>query len=62
MAKRRVFVEGLEPLSRKRTADMLRQLRMLTREVRMLKAQFDAAAQAERRGRTLRVPPKRQAH
>ena len=51
--------DGSDVLSRKRTADMLRQLRLLSREVRMLKAKFDAAAQAERRGQTLREPPRR---
>jgi len=42
-------VEGPEPLSRKRTADMLRRLRALTRELDMLKARLDAEAKVERR-------------
>jgi hypothetical protein len=41
MPAKHAAVDG--PTSRKRTADMLRRLRELNREVRMLKASIDAA-------------------
>jgi len=39
--------EGTEALSRKRTADLLRRLRTLKQDVRMLKVQMDAAKDRE---------------
>ena len=56
---RRLSFEGPEPLSRKRTADMLRRLRELTKQVKMLKARLDAEQEAERRLPKLRPRPKR---
>ena len=41
MIPKRAAVDG--PTSRKRTADMLRRLRDLARQVRMLKASIDTA-------------------
>jgi hypothetical protein len=49
MARKSLYiVEGAGPLSRKRTAEMLRRLRALTRELDMLKARLDAEAKVER--------------
>ena len=57
---RRIPFEGPDSLSRKRTADMLRKLRELANEVKMLKARLNAEGEAERRSRDLRPRPKRQ--
>src|SRR5262245_31687144 len=43
-----LIVEGPGPLSRKRTAEMLRRLRALTRALEMLKVRLDAEAKVER--------------
>jgi len=56
---RRIPFEASDFLSRKRTADLLRKLRALTRQVKMLKARLDTEEEAERRRQTLRPPPKR---
>ena len=56
---RRIAFDGPGALSRKHTADMLRRLRELTQEVKMLKARLDAEGEAERRPQ-LRPRPKRQ--
>jgi len=55
-----LIVEGTGPLSRKRTADMLRRLRALTRELEMLKVRFDAEAKVERQRPILTPRRKRQ--
>lgn len=47
------------PVSRLRTTDIIRQLRTLTRQVKMLKARIDAERQAEYRRQSLRTPSKR---
>jgi len=57
---RRIPFDGPDSLSRKRTADMLRKLRDLSNEVKMLKARLDAEVEAERRSPNLRPRPKRQ--
>jgi hypothetical protein len=56
---RRIPFEASNPLSRKRTADMLRKLRELTNQVKMLKARLDAESDAERRRQSLRPRPRR---
>lgn len=56
---RRIPFEVSDFLSRKRTADLLRKLRALTRQVKMLKARLDTEQEAERRRQTLRPRPKR---
>jgi hypothetical protein len=56
-----LIVKGAEPLSRKRTADMLRRLRALTRELEMLKVRLDTEAKIERHRSSLASPRKRQA-
>jgi hypothetical protein len=62
MARKSLLIaEGSEPLSRKRTADMLRRLRALTREVKMLQARLNAEASVERRRPVLASHRKRQA-
>jgi hypothetical protein len=49
MARKSLLIfKGAEPSSRKRTADMLRRLRALTRELEMLKVRLDAEAKVER--------------
>jgi hypothetical protein len=55
------IVEGEEPLSRKRTAEMIRRLRALTRELKMLQARLDAEAKVERQRPVLVSRRKRQA-
>jgi hypothetical protein len=60
MARELFIVEGLGPLSRKRTAEMLRRLRALTRELDMLKVRLDVEAKVERQRPTLASPRKRQ--
>ena len=57
-----LIVEGAEPLSRKRTADMLRRLRALTRELEMLKVRLDAEAKVERQRPVLASYRKRQSN
>lgn len=57
---RRIAFAGSDSLSRKRTADLLRKLRELTKQVKMLKARLDAAGEAERHPESLRPRPKRQ--
>ena len=54
------MVEGAGPLSRKRTADMLRRLRALTRELEMLKVRLDVEAKVERQRPILASHRKRQ--
>jgi hypothetical protein len=56
---RRIPFEASDFLSRKRTADLLRKLRALTKQVKMLKARLDTEEEAERRRQTLRPRPKR---
>ena len=49
VVKRRLtIVERTDPLSRKRTADMLRKLRMLKAQVKMLKARIDREMRPKR--------------
>jgi hypothetical protein len=48
LRKSLLIAEGPGPLSRKRTADMLRRLRALTQELEMLKVRLDAEAKVER--------------
>ena len=48
MARKSMLIGGGEPLSPKRTADMIRQLRALTRELRMLKTRLEAEEKVER--------------
>lgn len=55
-----LIVEGPGPLSRKRTADMLRRLRALTRELEMLRVRLDAEAKVERQRPSLASHRKRQ--
>ena len=57
-----LIVEGAEPLSRKRTADMLRRLRALTRELEMLKVRLDDEAKVERQRPVLASYRKRQSN
>ena len=42
MVRKSMPIGGEEPLSRKRTADMIRQLRALTQELKMLKTRLEA--------------------
>ena len=56
-----VIVEGSGPLSRKRTADMLRRLRALTQELEMLKVRLDAEAKVERQRPIISSRRKREA-
>ena len=58
---RKSFIQGGEPLSRKRTADMIRQLRALTQELKMLKARLEAEEKVERHRPVLATHRKRQA-
>jgi hypothetical protein len=51
--------EGLDPRSRKRTADMLRILRSLSQQLKMLKARIVAESEAERHPRSERAPRSR---
>ena len=60
MARKLFIVEGPGPLSRKRTAEMLRRLRALTQELDMLKARLDVEAKAERHRPTPASQRKRQ--
>jgi hypothetical protein len=61
MARKSLFiVEGPAALSRKRTAEMLRRLRALTRELDMLKARLDFEAKVERQRPVLASHRKRQ--
>jgi len=48
MARKAMLTGGGEPLSPKRTADMIRHLRALTQELRMLKARLEAEEKVER--------------
>jgi hypothetical protein len=57
---RRIPFEASDSLSRKRTADLLRKLRALNKQVKMLKVRLDAEEETERRPRNLRPRPKRQ--
>ena len=54
MARRVSDTEGLDARSRKRTADMLRILRDLSQQLKMLKARLVAESEAERRPPALR--------
>lgn len=56
---RRLSLPVGDALSRERTAAMLRRLRSLKRDLKMLKAQLEAEGTAERYGRSLRVPRKK---
>ena len=60
MARKLMSIEGGEPLSRKRTADMIRQLRALTQELRMLKARLEAEEKVERQRPVLASRRKRE--
>lgn len=54
MARRCTDLPGQDPqLSRKRTADMLRQLRNLGKDARMLKARIETALDQKDEGRNL---------
>jgi hypothetical protein len=54
MARRCTDLPGQDPqLSRKRTADMLRQLRNLGKDARMLKARIETALDQKDEGRPL---------
>lgn len=55
-----LIAKGAELLSRKRTADMLRRLRAVTRELEMLKVRLAAEAKVERQGSYLGSHRKRQ--
>lgn len=48
MVRKLMSIGGDEPLSRKRTADMIRQLRALTQELKMLKTRLEAEEKVER--------------
>jgi hypothetical protein len=54
MSRRVSDVEGLDARSRKRTADMLRILRSLSQQLKMLKARLVAESEIERNPRPLR--------
>jgi hypothetical protein len=56
---RRIPFEAADSLSRKRTAELLRKLRALSKQVKMLKVRLDTEEEAERRRQTLRPRPKR---
>jgi len=60
MARKSTSIGGGEPLSRKRTAVMLRQLRALTQELKMLKARLEAEEKIERHPHLLASHRKRQ--
>jgi hypothetical protein len=60
MTRKFLLVGGAEPLSRKRTADMLRQLRALTQELKMLKARLEAEEKVERQRPVLASRRKRE--
>jgi hypothetical protein len=49
MVRKSTPIGGDEPLSRKRTAGMIRQLRALTQELKMLKTRLEAEEKVERR-------------
>jgi hypothetical protein len=60
MAKRlREVIEASNPLSRKRTADLIKKLRSLTKASRMLKAKIGAAAENDEKSHRMRVHPER---
>ena len=60
MSKRlRQVIEASNPLSRERTADLLRKLRSLKKAARMLKAQIGVAADDDAKGHRAPVDPKR---
>jgi hypothetical protein len=61
MARKSLLAGGAEPLSRKRTADMIRQLRALTQELKMLRARLEAEEKVERQRPILTSHRKRQA-
>jgi hypothetical protein len=61
MVRKSTSIEGGEPLSRKRTADMIRKLRALTQELRMLKARLEAEEKVERQRPVLASHRKHQA-
>jgi hypothetical protein len=61
MTRKFLLVGGAEPLSRKRTADMIRQLRALTQELKMLRARLEAEEKVERQRPILTSHRKRQA-
>ena len=60
MARKSLSVGGAEPLSRKRTADMLRQLRALTQKIKMLKARLEAEEKVDRQRPVLASRRKRE--
>ena len=60
MTRKFLLVGGAEPLSRKRTADMLRQLRALTQELKMLKARLEVEEKVERQRPVLASRRKRE--
>jgi hypothetical protein len=61
MTRKPMSIARGEPLSPKRTADMIRQLRALTQELRMLKARLEAEEKVERQRTVLAPHRKRQA-
>jgi len=60
MTRKFLLVGGAEPLSRKRTADTLSQLRALTQELKMLKARLEAEEKVERQRPVLASRRKRE--
>jgi hypothetical protein len=58
MARKSMLSGGGEPLSPKRTADMIQKLRALTQELRMLKTRLEAEEKVERQ-RTVLAPQRR---
>jgi len=60
MSRRVSDVEGLDSRSRKHTADMLRILRSLSQQLKMLKARLVAEGEVERHPRPLRERSRRE--
>jgi len=58
---RKPMIGGGGPLSRQRTADMIRHLRALTHELKMLKTRLEAEEEVERQRPVLSSHRKRQA-
>jgi len=54
VTRRSSIVDATDSLSRKRTAEMLRRLRTLKDQVKMLKTRIDEEEETERRPRALR--------
>lgn len=61
MPRKPMLIAGGEPLSPKRTADMIRQLRELTRDLRMLKTRLETEEKGKRQRTVLASRRRRRA-